>query len=278
MDEVLSSLAAFFLTTADPSKAALTLPPILDLGAVAAGAVSGALEACDRRLDIVGVLVLSFITALGGGAIRDMLLPTDSVYMLDTPLAVILTAVIGLAAFFFSSLLYKLDKPIAVFDIISVALFVVSGTEKTLMCGYGLLPCVLMGSLTGVGGGVVRDVCLGRIPKVFMSSNYYAICAVVGAAAYYGLVEAHVVKTVAAAACVAIVVGLRWASLRYHLITATPVDLSAKLMGPLGRLAHRRRAETKAGADGRPGEGGGPAAEDAAAEPDIAEPGAEKGR
>lgn len=243
MDGVLSTLAGLFLTSADPAKAALSLPPILDLGAVAAGAVSGALEACDKRLDIVGVLVLSFITALGGGAIRDMLLPTDSVYMLDTPLAAVLTAVIGLAAFFFSGLFYKLDKPIAVFDIISVSLFVVSGTEKTLMCGYGLVPCVLMGSLTGVGGGVVRDVCLGRIPKVFKSSNYYAICAVAGAAAYYGLVEAHVVKTVAAAACVVVVVGLRWLSLRYHLITATPVDLSARLMGPLGRLAHRRRKD-----------------------------------
>ncbi len=251
MDALLAFLQNTLLTSADPAKAAIALPAILDLGAVTAGAVSGALEACNKKLDIVGVLVLAFITALGGGAIRDMLLPTDHIYMLDTPLAVILTAVIGLAAFFFSGLFYKLDKPIALFDIISVALFTVSGADKALTCGYGIIPCVLMGALTGVGGGVVRDVCLGRIPNVFKSSNFYAVCSIAGALVYFSLVELHLVKLVAAFACVVTVVGLRWLSVHYDLITATPVDLTAKLMGPLGRMRQRTREREQNLKDGQ---------------------------
>ena len=240
------SIVELLTTTADPSSNALTIPAFFELGAVVAGAISGALEACNKRLDIIGVCVLGLITALGGGLIRDMILPTDQIYMLDNPVTVLLTTAVGIAAFFFSGLFYKLDKPIAVFDIISVALFTFSGTDKALLCGYGLIPCVFMGVITGVGGGLVRDVCLGRIPNIFRSSNFYAICSLAGAVVYFALVECHVVKIAAAAACVVVVVGLRWVSLRYNLITAVPVDLTPKLMGPLGRFMHRRRERMRA--------------------------------
>ena len=244
------SLVDLITTTADPSASAVALPTFLDLGAVTAGAISGALVACDKKLDIIGVCVLALITALGGGLVRDMILPTDQIYMLDHPLAVILTTVVGIAAFFFAGLFYKLDRPIAVFDIISVALFTLSGTDKALMCGYGLVPCVFMGVITGVGGGMIRDVCLGRIPNIFRSSNFYAICSLAGAIVYFALVECHVVKAAAGAACVAVVVVLRWLSLRYNLITAVPVDLTPKLMGPIGRLRHRRRNTGAPGGEG----------------------------
>lgn len=245
-----ASLAELLTTTADPASTALTIPAFFELGAVVAGAISGALEACSKRLDIIGVCVLGLITALGGGLIRDMILPTDQIYMLDNPVTVLLTTAVGIAAFFFSGLFYKLDKPIAVFDIISVALFTFSGTDKALLCGYGLIPCVFMGVITGVGGGLVRDVCLARIPNIFRSSNFYAICSMAGAIVYFVLVECHVVKVVAAGACVVVVVGLRWLSLRYNLITAVPVDLTPKLMGPVGRFLHRRRERVRAQEDG----------------------------
>lgn len=241
-----SSLIDLITTADDPTASAVTLPPLLEFGAVVTGAISGALVACDKKLDIIGVCVLALITALGGGLVRDMILPTEEIYMLDHPLAVILTAVAGIAAFFFSGLFYKLDKPIAVFDILSVALFTLSGSDKALLYDYGLVPCVLMGVITGVGGGLCRDVCLGRIPNIFKSGNFYAICSVAGAVVYFVLVECHVVKTVAGVVCVVVVVWLRWISLRYNLITAVPVDLTPKLMGPLGQLRHRRRTAAAA--------------------------------
>ena len=159
-----------------------------------AGAVSGALTACDKRLDIVGVCVLALITSLGGGLIRDMILPTDSIYMLDHPGVVIGCLVTGLVAFFFSGLLYKLNKPVMVFDIISVALFTYSGADKTLLAGFAPVACVLMGVLTGVGGGMARDICLGRIPNIFRSGNFYAVCSMAGAIVYVTMANLHVVK------------------------------------------------------------------------------------
>lgn len=235
------ALLGALLTTADPTLAAVAVPGFLELGAVVAGAVSGALVACKKNLDIIGVCVLALVTALGGGLIRDTILPTDSIYMLDTPLAVIGTTAVGVAAFFFAGLFYKLDKPIAVADIISVALFTLSGTDKALINDYGLIPCVMMGVITGVGGGVVRDICLGQIPGIFKSSNFYAVCSFAGALVYFGLVELHAVKPAAGVACIATVVGLRWLSLRYNLITVEPVDLTPKLVGPLSRIRHRQK-------------------------------------
>ena len=86
-----ASIVELLTTTADPSSNALTIPAFFELGAVVAGAISGALEACNKRLDIIGVCVLGLITALGGGLIRDMILPTDQIYMLDNPVTVLLT-------------------------------------------------------------------------------------------------------------------------------------------------------------------------------------------
>lgn len=244
-------LANMLLTTVDPAYAAVALPAFIELGAVAAGSISGALDACKQRLDIVGVCVLALITGLGGGMIRDMLLPTSNIYILDTPVAVLLCVVVGLAAFFFAGLFYKLDKPIAVFDIISVAAFTVAGADKALICGYGLVPCLLMGVLTGVGGGVVRDVCLGRIPNIFKSSNLYAVCSLAGAVVYFTMVQLHVVKIVAAIACAVVVVGLRWLSLRYNLITAAAVDHTPRILGPLAQLRkHGSMAKNKVDLDG----------------------------
>ena len=249
------SIANALLTSVDPTYAAVALPAFIELGAVAAGSISGALDACKQRLDIVGVCVLALITGLGGGMIRDMLLPTSNIYILDTPLAVVLCVVVGLLAFFFAGLFYKLDKPIAVFDIISVGLFTVAGADKALTCGYGLIPCLLMGVLTGVGGGVVRDICLGRIPNIFKSSNLYAVCSLAGAAVYFAIAQLHVVKIVAAVACVAVVVGLRWLSLRYNLITAAAVDHTPRILGPLAQLRKHgkiARNQTDLDADGQP--------------------------
>lgn len=228
-------LLHLLITAADPAKTAVWIPGALEFVAVIAGAVSGALTACEKRLDILGVCVLALITSLGGGLIRDMILSNGSIYMLDHPGAVIGCLLTGLVAFFFVGLLYKLNKPIAVFDIISVALFTYSGADKTMLCGYGFVACVLMGVLTGVGGGMCRDICLGRIPNIFKSSNFYAICSLGGAVVYLIMVNCHVVKGVAAMACVAVVLILRWVSLRYNLITAVPVDLTPQIMGPLKR-------------------------------------------
>lgn len=228
-------------TTIDPHVSIAAMPWILEYAAVVAGAISGAMVAVDRRLDIVGVIVLAMVTSLGGGLLRDMALPTDQIYMLDSPSTMITSTVVALIVFFFRSAFRRLAGLVFFFDILAVALFAYAGADKTLRLDYGFLPCVLMGTITAVGGGMLRDICLGEVPGIFKGSNYYAITAVAGSAVYMGLVEAHVVKALAAFACVVVTVGLRYASVKFNLQTTAPVDLTPRVAGPLKQAWHTIR-------------------------------------
>lgn len=244
-----ASLVSSLVTKVDPATTSVWMPSILEFIAVIAGAVSGALTACEKRLDIVGVCVLALITSLGGGLIRDMALQTHSVYMLDNPGVVVACLVTGLVTFFFSGLLYKMNKAVTLFDIISVALFTYSGADKALLAGFGPIPCILMGVLTGVGGGMIRDMCLGRIPNIFKSSNFYAVCSTAGAIVYITMVNLHVVKWVASLTCIAVVLTLRYLSLHYHLITAMPIDLTPEIVKPLRRFSRNHATDEAAPGD-----------------------------
>ncbi|HWK50319.1 MAG TPA: trimeric intracellular cation channel family protein [Steroidobacter sp.] len=158
---------------------------ILDLCGTFAFALSGAMAGIRRRLDVFGVLVLSCAAATFGGIGRDVLIgATPPAALVDWRyLAVSLAA--GLIAFFWSPLIEKLNNPVRMLDAIGLAFFAVAGTQKALV--YGLSPAMaaLLGMLTGVGGGIVRDVLLAEIPAV-LRSDLYAIAALAGAAIVAG--------------------------------------------------------------------------------------------
>lgn len=246
--DTIQSLISNVVTADDPTRAAFDLPGVLEYGALITGAVSGAMTGCGERLDIMGVAALAMVTGLGGGLLRDIILPTGSVYMIDNPASMLVCIIFGIAAFFFSSLFYKLDRPIAVVDIVSVALFAVVGADKTLMAGYSIVACVFLGTITAVGGGMLRDICLGRTPSIFKSGNFYAICALLGAIVYSCLVAVHCTKLFAAAVSVVATIGVRWLSLHYNIVTLTPVDLTPRIMGPIRRMVRHGAAD----GEGRP--------------------------
>lgn len=155
---------------------------ILDLLGVFAFALDGALTAIrTARVDIVGVMVLGMSTALGGGIIRDVLLgDTPATFQDWRYLVTALTG--GTLAFFLSRQLDHLAKPILLFDAAGLSLFAVIGSTKALEFGVGPLQAVLLGALTGVGGGTIRDVLLNRVPTVLSANSHlYAIPAMVGA-------------------------------------------------------------------------------------------------
>ena len=219
------------------------MPWVLEYAAVVSGALSGAMVACERKLDIVGVIVLAMVTSLGGGLLRDMALPVDEIYMLDNPSTMIASTVVAMIVFFFRSAFTRFNALVFIFDILAVALFAFAGADKTLRVGmgYGFLDCVLMGAITAVGGGMLRDICLGEVPSIFRRGPYYAIAAVAGATVYMALVDAHVVKSIAAVACVVVTIALRCVSVHFNLQSATPVDLTPKVAGPLKRAWHTIR-------------------------------------
>ena len=240
---LLQAIIGAVTTTIDPHISSVTMPWVLEYAAVVSGALSGAMVACERKLDIMGLIVLAMVTSLGGGLLRDMILPTNEVYMLDNPSTMITSTVVAMIVFFFRSAFTRFNSLVFIFDILAVALFAFAGADKTLRLGldYGFLDCVLMGAITAVGGGMLRDICLGEVPSIFRRGPYYAIAAVAGATVYMALVEMHVVKTIAAVACVIVTIVLRCVSVHFNLQSATPVDLTPKVTVPLKRAWHAIR-------------------------------------
>ena len=158
-----------------------TLVLVLDLGGTFAFALSGATAGVRRRLDLFGVLVLSFAAATFGGIARDLLIGASPPAALQDwrYLAVSLTA--GTIVFFWSSLIEQLRNPVRMLDAMGLALCAVAGTQKALTAGLSPAMAALLGMLTGIGGGVARDVLLAEIPAV-LRSDLYAVAALVGAA------------------------------------------------------------------------------------------------
>jgi uncharacterized membrane protein YeiH len=156
---------------------------LLDLIGTFAFALNGALTALRwARLDIVGVVSLGMITAVGGGTIRDVLLDSLPPATFVDGRYYAVAAAGGLIAFLLGRHLDRLNGPINVLDAVGLALFAVTGALKAVGLGFGPAQAVIVGAITAVGGGTIRDVLIRRIPSV-LSSGLYAIPALVGATA-----------------------------------------------------------------------------------------------
>ncbi|GAA2756275.1 TRIC cation channel family protein [Actinopolymorpha rutila] len=153
----------------------------LDLAGTFAFALNGALTAVRvARLDIVGVVTLGMITALGGGILRDILIDYLPPATFSDWRYLAVAAAGSLIAFGFGHRLHRMSGPIVVFDAAGLSLFAVTGASKALDMGLGPAQAVILGAITGVGGGTLRDVLLQRIPTV-LRSELYAIPALVAA-------------------------------------------------------------------------------------------------
>ncbi|MEX5719521.1 trimeric intracellular cation channel family protein [Geodermatophilus maliterrae] len=162
---------------------ATTALVVLDLGGTFAFALNGALTALRAtRLDIVGVVTLGMITALGGGTIRDLFLDSlpPATFLDWRYLAV--AAGGGLIAFASGHHLERINGTINVLDAAGLSLFAVTGALKATGLGFGPAQAVIVGAITAVGGGTIRDVLIRRVPSV-LSSGLYAVPALVGATA-----------------------------------------------------------------------------------------------
>ena len=154
---------------------------LLDLAGTAVFALNGALTAIRRaRLDIVGVLTLGMVTAVGGGIIRDVIIDSLPPATFRDWRYLVVAAAGALIAFAWGRKLDRLALPIEVLDAVGLSLFAITGATKALDAGLGPLQAVILGAVTAVGGGTLRDVLIGRVPTV-LSSGLYAIPALVGA-------------------------------------------------------------------------------------------------
>lgn len=150
---------------------------------VLAFSISGALLAAEKRMDVVGLAALAIITATGGGVIRDLLIgAVPPAVLVDTWMLGV--ALVGaISVFFFARFVSKFSRAVLVFDAIGLGLFCVEATWKALDFGLSPIAAALVGTLTGVGGGVLRDVLANDVPAVFRrESRLYLVPALVGSA------------------------------------------------------------------------------------------------
>lgn len=232
--------------TFTPDETLLSLPVWLDLTALIVGSIFGTLTACERKLDLIGAVGLAIVCGLGGGLIRDTIMQVGSVYMIDSPYAIPTALATALVVFFFHGLFFKIPNVLEWFDIFSIGLFAAAGTDKAMVYGLTFFAAILMGTMTGVGGGLMRDTFLGDVPNIFKRSNFYALCAVLGSVVYFACVMfVHLRKPLAVAVCVLVTVLLRRVSLRYNLLSPADVDLSPKVI-VVGRKARTAARDASA--------------------------------
>jgi uncharacterized membrane protein YeiH len=145
-------------------------------------AVSGIRLAAAKEFDWFGAFVVGFVTAIGGGTIRDLLLDTTPFWMLH-PEYMLCTVLALITVIVFSRQLVRLNTPFFIFDTVGLALFVVAGVEKTLLAGYPFWVAIVMGTVTGVAGGIIRDLFINEIPLIFRK-EFYALPCVIGGMSY----------------------------------------------------------------------------------------------
>lgn len=151
--------------------------------AVIASSISGALEARKQQMDIVGATTIAFVNAFGGGTLRDMMLGRTPVFWVNDPWLTVTTFLFAVFAF------YRLDtfskRLLIVADAIGLGIFSILGATYALQLNISPIVAILMGVVTGVFGGVLRDVLSNRIPNVFrQSTELYATCSFIGTSVY----------------------------------------------------------------------------------------------
>jgi len=152
---------------------------------VAVSAVSGVLAAGGKRIDLFGVIVLALVTALGGGTLRDLVLGSSPVFWIQDPNYVATALVTAVVAFFIARRWAMPPKSLAIADAFALAFFTIVGSAKGLSCQAGNFNAVVLGVMTGVAGGILRDVLVGEIPLVFRRETYlYATASFFGATAF----------------------------------------------------------------------------------------------
>lgn len=157
---------------------------VLDILGTIAFAISGVLVAMDKRLDLFGVLIIAFVTAIGGGTLRDLLIGnTPVVWMRDATymITIVITVVF---AIIFSSRLKYLRKSLFLFDTIGIGLFTMIGIEKGLEAELLPIMCIALGTMTASFGGVIRDILCNEIPVVFRKEIYATAC-ILGGLSYF---------------------------------------------------------------------------------------------
>ena len=188
---------------------------LIDLLGTFAFAISGIRLASGKQIDWFGAYIIGLVTAIGGGTLRDLLLDLTPFWILD-PKYFVTTGVALVAALLFKDKLFKWGSTLFMFDTIGLGLFTIVGITKSIDAGLPIWVCIVMGTISGSIGGIIRDVLLNEVPLIFRK-DIYALASVSGWTAYFlcDYFNLPIVVTVIMAALTVIV--FRLLSVKYHI-------------------------------------------------------------
>ena len=190
--------------------------PMLEYTGVAVFAVSGALAAGRKSLDPIGIVVIATATAIGGGTLRDLLIDRHPVFWIDQPVYLWVILAAALLTIAYTRRFRPPERSLAYADAAGLALFAISGAQIAEQHGLPPGTVVLMGTMTGVAGGVLRDVLTAQIPLICRGGRFYATAAIAGVVLYL-LLQAAIEQTLAALAGMLLIAALRIAAIHWRL-------------------------------------------------------------
>ena len=193
----------------------LTFAQVFDFIGTFAFAISGIRLASAKRFDWFGAYVVGFTTAVGGGTLRDLMLGRSPFWMTNL-VYIICTALALIWVYVFGRQLIRQNNTWFLFDTIGLAVFTVTGLEKTLALGFPGWTAVIMGTITGAAGGVFRDVFINEVPLIFRK-EIYALACVFGGISYLLVESCGLTSWISGVVCSIVVITTRLLAVKYHL-------------------------------------------------------------
>ncbi len=181
---------------------------IINIGGTIAFAISGTLAGIRKQLDIFGLLVIAFVTSIGGGTIRDMLIGHLPVRWLLDSSVILLIISISIVTIFFKNHIEKLDKTLTLFDSLGLGFFTLRGIQEGLAIQLDMSACIILGTITACFGGVIRDTLLNEIPTLFKKEIYATAC-IVGGLGYFLMKQLTLPNELVDILTILIIVGIR---------------------------------------------------------------------
>ena len=190
---------------------------LMDLLGTVAFAISGVLVAMEKRLDLFGVFIIAFVTAVGGGTLRDLLIGNTPVaWMLESTYIITIVGTVILAIIFREKLKY-LRRSLFLFDTLGIGLYTMVGIEKGLNANLLPVMCIILGTITASFGGVIRDILCNEIPVIFRKEIYATAC-VIGGLSYFLLRKLPLDDEYVYLAAILIVIGIRLMAVRFKIV------------------------------------------------------------
>ena len=181
----------------------------INIGGTIAFVASGTLAGIRQKLDIFGILVIAFVTAIGGGTLRDLLIGHSPVKWLMDANIIYLIVGISLTTIIFRKYIDKLDKTLLFFDTLGLAFFTIKGIEVGLETQLSAPSCIILGTITACFGGVIRDILLNEVPTIF-SKEIYATACIVGGICFFVFKNFNVSPTLLELLTFIIIIGIRF--------------------------------------------------------------------